>query len=117
MGIYRCYSGDDGESHLEQLDFDSNAALQELQKSEGLQFRRPGVGGPTPGIVNDDDGFHCAPTPRWTVILQGECVVGLGDGSQHTFGTGDTILFEDLTGHGHQSTWHDVIIAVNVLDR
>ena len=117
MGIYRCYSGDNGESHLEQLDFDSNTALQELQKSEGLNFRRPGVGGPAPGIVNDPDGFHCAPNPRWTVILQGSAVVGLGDGSQHNFGVGDMILFEDLTGHGHQSTWNDVIIAVNVLDR
>ena len=48
------------------FDFDSNAALQELQKSEGLSFRRPGVGGPAPGIVNDADGFHCAPTPRWS---------------------------------------------------
>ena len=63
MGIYRCYSGDNGESHLEQLDFDSRPELQELQKSEGLNFRRPGVGGPAPGIVNDPRRFPLRSQP------------------------------------------------------
>ena len=116
MGIYRVYSGDDGESHLEEIDLDQRPDLLELQSGEGLRLRRPGTGGAT-GIVFDADGFHCAPNPRWSTILKGTAVIGLGDGSKHNFGAGDTILFEDLTGHGHTSTWNDVILAVNVLDR
>jgi uncharacterized cupin superfamily protein len=34
-------------------------------------------------------------------MLAGEMEIGLEDGSVHTFGPGDVLLAEDVTGRGH----------------
>ena len=108
MGIWRVYSGNDGESHLEELALGQHPELAALQKAKGLRFRRPGTGG---SEVSNPDGFHNAPDRRWAIILTGQLEVELGDGSKHHFGAGDAMLFEDLTGRGHISRWTDVILA------
>ena len=45
MGIFRLYSGDDGESHMEELDLASHPELTTLQGAKGVVFRSspPGV--------------------------------------------------------------------------
>jgi hypothetical protein len=39
MGIFRLYSGEDGESHMEELDLASRPALTALQGAKGVVFR------------------------------------------------------------------------------
>ena len=93
MGIYRMYSGDDGETHIEELSLESHPHLESLQPVTGMR------------IWKVEDGrfvdFHPAPDRRWMVILSGQVEIGLGDGSKHRFGPGDIRLIEDTTGRGH----------------
>ncbi len=102
MGIYRTYAGDDGESHIEELDVSQHPELETLQLLQGLRLRQPQ---PQQYPPSDPRAFHNAPQRQWVAIVQGRAEVGLGDGSTHRFQKGDMVLFEDVTGHGHTITW------------
>ena len=93
MGITRLFSGDDGETHMEELDLDSHPELTTLQSTEGIVFRST-----EPGNFLD---WHTAPRRQFVITLSGEVEIGLGDGSVHRFGPGHVNLAEDLTGRGH----------------
>ena len=98
MGVYRLYTGSDGESHIEAL---SAEALQKLKVAGTMSFsvqERP------PGHFMD---FHPAPFRRWQVGLVGQTIIGLSDGTAHTFVPGDVRLIEDTTGKGHTTTYQD----------
>ena len=43
MGIFRLYSGDDGESHIEELDLASHPDLTALHGAKGVVFRSTAV--------------------------------------------------------------------------
>ena len=102
MGIYRTYAGDDGESHIEELDPSQRPEMADLQPLQGLRLRRPQ---PQQYPPSDPRAFHNAPQRQWVVIVEGRAVVGLGDGSSHHFQKADMVLFEDVTGHGHTINW------------
>ena len=102
LGIYRTYAGDDGESHIEELDLAQHPEMGDLQLLQGLRLRQPQSQQHPPG---DPRAFHNAPQPQWVAIVQGRATVGLGDGSTHDFQLGDMVLFEDVTGHGHTINW------------
>src|SRR2546426_9732264 len=93
MGIFRLYSGEDGESHMEELDLASHPALTALQGAKGVVFRST-----PPGSLSD---WHTAPRRQYIITLSGEAEIGLGDGTIHRLGPGDVNMAEDLTGHGH----------------
>ena len=92
MGICRLYTGDDGQSHIEEQHPDSHPALASPQAAQSIFFReRPR------GLFSD---WHCAPRRQYLLILSGEVEIGLGDGSEHRFGAGTALLAEDTTGCG-----------------
>lgn len=100
--IWRIYSGDDGQSHLEQLDLpmqsftDVEGAHGEgtpAQQTEGISFRLA-----PPGY---ELGWHCAPRRQYSITLAGEAEIEVGDGTVQRIGPGDVLLAEDLTGQGH----------------
>jgi hypothetical protein len=93
MGIARLYTGDDGQSHIEEMDLDSHPELTSLQSTTGIVFRTFEV-----GYFSD---WHCAPRRQFVISLDGEVEIGLGDGTLHRFGPGQAMLAEDLTGQGH----------------
>jgi quercetin dioxygenase-like cupin family protein len=93
MGIFRLYSGDDGESHIEKLELASQPDLTALHGAKGVVFRSV-----APGYFSD---WHTAPRRQYVITLSGEAEIGLGDGTIHRLGPGDVNLAEDLTGHGH----------------
>ena len=93
MGIYRLYSGDDGQSHLEELKIADNPGLSEAIAVSTITFRHW-----EPGHFID---WHPAPRRQYIISLSGNIEIGLGDGSSHTFGPGDARLVEDTTGQGH----------------
>ena len=104
MKFYRLYSGDDGQSHFEQLDTSQTSKLfNNTHGVKGLLFRN----GFAPHIVN----WHRAPHRRWVITLSGSVDIGLGNGTSITFGPGDAFLAEDITGQGHTATPHDWIRA------
>ena len=93
MAIFRLYSGDDGESHIEALELSSHPDLTTLHDAKGVVFRSS-----EPGCFSD---WHTAPRRQYVITLSGEAEIGLGDGTIHRLGPGDVNLAEDLTGHGH----------------
>jgi hypothetical protein len=108
MKFYRLYSGDDGQSHFEELD--------SSQRSEFFNGTRPATGllfrnGFAPHIVR----FHRAPRRRWVITLSGSVDIGTGNGTTVTFRPGDVFLAEDLTGQGHTAKPRDWVRAyVNI---
>jgi len=108
MKFYRLYSGDDGRSHFEQLDSSqSSEFFNATRPANGLLFRNDFV----PHIVN----WHGAPRRRWVITLSGTVDIGVGDGTRMTFGPGDVLLAEDMTGQGHTATPRNWVRAyVNV---
>ena len=104
MKFYRLYSGDDGQSHFEQLDSSRSSEFFNATRSAlGLLFRNDFA----PHIIN----WHRAPRRRWVITLSGSVDIGLGDGTTTTFVPGDVFLAEDLTGQGHRTTPHDWVRA------
>jgi len=95
MQFCRLYSGDDGKSHLEELDQSAGSSFfLTAITSKALVFKND---------MNRDDlhGWHNAPRRQWCITLSGTVDIGIGDGTTKTFGPGDVFLAEDVTGQGH----------------
>ena len=93
MGFCRLYTGEDGQSHLEELDLASHPELTSVHGAKGVAYRVS-----EPGRFSD---WHNAPRRQYVITLAGEVEIGLGDGTVHRFGPGHVNLVEDLTGQGH----------------
>ncbi len=97
MQVVRMYTGEDGQSHFEELDLPfrlpQESQRTDVQSSLGIQF----VYQP-PGFVID---MHTAPRRQYVITLQGRVDIVLGDGTSRRFVPGDVLLAEDLTGQGH----------------
>jgi hypothetical protein len=93
MDITRLYTGDDGQTHIENIKLEDRPDLSDLQKARGIAFRTA-----PPGHFID---WHPAPRRQYVITLQGEVEIGLADGSLHRFGPGHVNLAEDVTGKGH----------------
>ena len=86
--IYRLYTGEDGQSHMEE-----NYQPPKMENATGLTWRRHESG--------DFIDWHQAPRKQYLITLSGQVEIGLGDGTVYTLGAGDAMLAEDLTGQGH----------------
>jgi quercetin dioxygenase-like cupin family protein len=100
--ILRIYSGDDGQSHIEEIALemhpfvDTEGAHGEgtsLQNTAGVTFRLS-----PPGYILS---WHCAPRRQYTITLAGEAEIEVGDGTIKRIGPGDVLLAEDMQGQGH----------------
>jgi hypothetical protein len=100
MKIIRIYTGDDGESHFEDMEIPLNDAgpigrLSDLQKATGVIFRE------TPADYDYD--FHNAPRRQYIINLDAGVEVEVGDGTRRIIHAGEIMLVEDTTGRGHIS--------------
>ena len=93
MAIIRLFTGDDGETHMEELDPEEHPELTEIHEAKGVRFRVSPA-----GYFSD---WHNAPRRQYVINLSGEVEIGLKDGSVHRFGPGHVTLAEDVTGSGH----------------
>ncbi len=97
MKIVRIYTGNDGESHFEEIEMEfgpmGTTETTQLQAATGIAFRRAPV-----GHVQD---WHIAPRSQYVVTLSGLGEIEVGDGTVRRFGPGDVMLAEDTTGRGH----------------
>ena len=91
--IIRVFTGEDGESHFEELDPASHPILRSVQRTVEIEFKSLPV-----GYFND---WHTAPRRQYVITLSGEAEIGIGDGTVHRFRPGDVLLADDLTGRGH----------------
>ncbi len=81
MGIYRMYTGDDGQTHIEETSLATHPELAEAVKTTTSTFREN-----EPGRFID---WHPAPRRQYVICISGQIEIGLGDGSTHLFGPGD----------------------------
>lgn len=100
MKVTRVYSGDDGESHFEDVeiplkDLGAIGSMSELMQATGIVFRE------TAGDYAL--GYHTAPRRQYVVNLTGSVELEVGDGSKRRLGPGEILLAEDTTGRGHIS--------------
>ena len=93
MSIIRLYTGDDGQTHIEEMSPESHPELASLQSTTGIVFRTV-----EPGYFSD---WHNAPRRQYVILLAGQMEIGLNDGTRRQFGPGDAVLASDLTGSGH----------------
>ncbi len=101
MLVTRIFSGDDGQSHFEELDvpltISEAGAMSSAVPIDSMVFRDTSEAGPE---VWD---FHVAPRRQFAIHLRGRTEIELGDGTKRVFGPGDVLLADDLTGQGHIS--------------
>lgn len=101
MRATRIYTGEDGESHFEDIEIPIHdqgmvGKMSELQEAKGVIFRETGA--------DYDFDWHNAPRRQYVLILSGGGVeIEVGDGSKRRFEAGDIFLAEDTTGRGHIS--------------
>ena len=100
MQITRLFTGDDGQSHFEDIDVElidhgMIGQISALWPGSGVMFRE--VGG------DYDYDFHTAPRRQLVVNLEGWVEIEVGDGSTRQFGPGSLMLADDTTGQGHVS--------------
>ena len=93
MQIVRVYSGDDGESHFEDI------APEEMTKI----VNRVGEGATTLGLRPSPSfsDYHNAPRRQYVVNPSGTAEFEAADGTKVQMEPGDILIAEDLTGHGH----------------
>ena len=100
MQIVRVYTGDDGESHFEDIDVDFDESgqfgrISKMVKAKGVIFRE---------VDGDYDlDFHNAPRRQYVINLTGSVDLIVGDGTRRRLGPGSILLAEDTTGRGHKS--------------
>ena len=98
MRITRVYTGDDGESHFEDIEIAFPEAM-------GLGMRTQHF--PADSIsmrqasVDSEMDFHIAPRRQFVITVAGRAEMECGDGSKRQLGAGDVLLADDLTGRGH----------------
>ncbi len=93
MKIVRVFSGDDGESHFEEVSPEEMARIANRLGSGDIQLNRR----PSPSFSD----YHTAPRRQYVVGLEGTSEFEVSDGSKVQLGVGDILVAEDLTGHGH----------------
>ncbi len=93
MQITRIYTGEDGQSHFEDVEMEGHPLLPSLTSITSLRFRVS-----EPGTFSD---WHTESQRNYIITLSGEGEIGIGDGTHRRFGAGAVMLVEDLTGQGH----------------
>jgi len=100
MKVTRLYTGDDNESHFEDIDIPLEdkgpiGMLSRPLQAGSIIFRETGP--------DYDYGWHPAPQRQFVIMLEGEVDIEVWGGAARRFGPGDILLAEDITGRGHIS--------------
>ena len=93
MAIYRVFSDEQGESHIEDWNLEDHPELEALINVSEVQVRE------FDGSRHMD--FHPLPERRLIIHLSGEVQIGASDGSKRVLRSGDIRLMEDVSGKGH----------------
>jgi len=90
----RIYTGNDGQSHLEEMAAPEEAIHRIPTKpGEDLVFRT--------STVNSFSDWHNPSRRQYLFVLDGQMEVSVKDGTTMLFNAGDVLLAEDMTGQGH----------------
>ena len=99
MRVTRVFTGEDGQSHFEDLEVPlidaAYGSISRFVTATGVAFREN-----APDQFID---FHVAPRRQFVVNLTGAVELESGTGEIRRLGPGDILLAEDTTGRGHIS--------------
>ncbi len=93
MQVVRIFSGDDGQTHFQDLDVEAFAKLAPHIGEGEVRVNR--------GSAQSFSDFHNAPRRQYVVMLSGVMEIEIGDGTKRRLNPGDVLVAEDLTGKGH----------------
>ena len=93
MQIVRVYSGDDGESHFQDIAPEEMVAIAKRLGEGDIQL----IERPATSFVD----YHTAPRRQYVLHLLGAAEYETADGTKVQMEPGDILIAEDLTGHGH----------------
>ncbi len=93
MQIVRVYSGDDGESHFEDIAPEEMVAIAKRLGEGDIQLNER----QSPSFSD----YHTAPRRQYVLHLLSGAEYETADGAKRQLGPGDILVAEDLTGHGH----------------
>ena len=94
----RLFTGEDGDSHFEALDFPfptSDGYDPGQVNASGVFYNRFPAG--------FDMGWNRAPRRQYVIGLKGNTLLTMRDGTSVEVGPGDVVLAEDVTGSGHHT--------------
>ena len=92
--LVRIYTGDDGQSHFEDLGLPEPDVQRIATKpGEDLVFRRTAADRPTE--------WHNPTRRQYLIVVSGRMEVSVADGSARQFQPGDVLIAEDMKGQGH----------------
>jgi quercetin dioxygenase-like cupin family protein len=89
----RIFTGNDQQSHFENLDILYNMPISVEQM----------IMGQVEELDAREIGWHNPPVSQYVVMLKGSMEIEIGDGSTCIFNPGDILLAEDTTGQGHNT--------------
>lgn len=100
MKVTRIYTGNDNESHFEDLNYEllDSGDIGKLSKKIPVKEM---ILRETSGQYNYN--FHTTPEKQFIILLDGEIEIENGHGEKRRFKAGDILLAEDITGRGHKT--------------
>ncbi len=97
MKATRLFTGEDGQSHFEDIDIPIIFGSWGGGSSEPIEVQNIIFG----EIEITEVPKHNPPCPQYVIMLQGAMEIEIGDGTRRIFKEGEVLLAEDLTGEGH----------------
>ena len=111
--VTRIYTGQDGQSHAEEIEMKLSGRTSEMMKATGVSFSRT-----PPGTFSD---WHVGPRRQYVITLSGRGEIEVAGGKKIAIGPGHINLIEDTTGKGHTTrvvgTEDRVTIAIPLADQ
>lgn len=98
--VTRIYSDASGDSHFEDLSIPLTAAGTIGSLSQGMPVKEIIFREVEPTYDYD---FHTAPQRQYIILLDGAIQIETSTGDTRTFGAGEVLLVEDITGKGHRT--------------
>ncbi len=100
FNITRIYTDLKGESNFEEITIPLHPGgtigyLSENFKVQNLIFRKV--------VPSYDYDFHNAPAKQFIILLDGRIEIETSLGEKRTFGAGEILQVEDITGKGHRT--------------
>ncbi len=98
--VTRIYPDDNGDSHFEDITIPLHSGgtigyLSEKYSVEYIIFRKV--------IPSYDYDFHNAPSKQFIILLDGRIEIETSLGEKRSFGAGEILQVEDVTGKGHRT--------------
>lgn len=100
MRIARIWADEAGASHYQDIEVEVKPSGPLGKMSDPLPV--------TSMILRENEAgydfdWHVAPRRQYIVMMEGLVEIQVSDGETRTFGPGEIVLVEDLTGTGHKS--------------